>query len=267
MHCPKCNYDGDGVFCPKCGTKLLEIHTCPRCNYKSDGNFCPMCGTAFATKYPHETVKSFKYSCFSDDSDVLWSAKYKYDDVPVYRPDASFSELFEYDSVDVVLEPENPYDSKAVSFVFHGNTIGYLNKGTLQDMIHDFLNRGDLVKAQVQKIESDKVYLKLFFCCKRSELLPAVDSFSVKLVSNSKQEWQDNIALCSEGEEVDLEYDFEKDKYLVTSCNCEIGYIPESKTSYISTLEDKGYFPIGEIQETDMSDSGKYYVIIEVSFA
>ena len=72
---------------------------------------------------------------------------------------------------------------------------------------------------------------------------------------------------CSEGEEVDLEYDSEKNKYLVTSCSSEIGYIPESKTSYISDLENDGYFPLGEIQETGMSDSGKYYVIIEVSFA
>ena len=76
MHCSKCNYVGDGVFCPKCGTKLLNdpiIHTCPMCGYKSDGNFCPMCGTAFAMQYPHEKFKSFHYTCFSDDSDVMWT--------------------------------------------------------------------------------------------------------------------------------------------------------------------------------------------------
>ncbi len=270
MHCPKCNYVGDGVFCPKCGTKLLNdpiIHTCPMCGYKSDGNFCPMCGTAFAMQYPHEEFKSFHYTCFSDDSDVMWTAKYVYDCVPIYRPDASFSEIFMYDSVDVVPEPSNPYDSNAISFVFHGNVIGYLNKGTLQDMTHDFLNRGDLVKAQVQKIEGCKIYLKLFFCQKRSKLLPPVDSFSVRLVGNAKEEWQDNLMLCGEGDSVDFDFDVDAEKYLVTDCGSEIGYIPALKTLHIRSLEDKGYVPLGEVIEADYSDSGKYYAVIEVSFA
>jgi hypothetical protein len=38
-------------------------------------------------------------------------------------------------------EPENTYDSYAVAFYKGNDKIGYIRKGTLQDMIHDFMKR------------------------------------------------------------------------------------------------------------------------------
>ena len=49
------------------------------------------------------------------------------------------------DSVLLVPEPSNSYDSKAVALYHNGNHIGYLYKNKLQDMFHDFEARGDLV--------------------------------------------------------------------------------------------------------------------------
>ena len=40
-------------------------------------------------------------------------------------------------------EPENPHDNKAVKVMYGEEKIGYLFRGRLQDMFHDFSKRGD----------------------------------------------------------------------------------------------------------------------------
>jgi hypothetical protein len=261
----------------------VNVRICPKCSCEYNGNFCPMCGTAFNSsvasdvkstvappeeeplRYPHRKEKRFAYSLFSDENNILWMAKYTYDNVDIYRMDTSFTELMVYDDVELVLEPTNSYDPNAVAVIFCGNRIGYLYKGARQDMVHDYYDNGDLVKAQIQSIDGNKITLKIFFCKKRSSLLPPKDLFTVKLVSNSREEWQDNISCCSEDASLDIEYDSDKDKYLVTDSGLEIGYIPSSKTDKLQPLEDDGYMLFGEVQDIHMDDSGKYSISISVT--
>ena len=61
-------------------------------------------------------------------------------------------------------EPDNPHDKNAVAAFLGSKTrgftqIGYLYKGKLQDMYHDFIGRGGYVSACVQAVEGDKIKL------------------------------------------------------------------------------------------------------------
>lgn len=45
--CPKCNSEGEGKFCSKCGGSLTTVNQCPRCKREMGigDNFCTDCGT------------------------------------------------------------------------------------------------------------------------------------------------------------------------------------------------------------------------------
>lgn len=82
---------------------------------------------------------------------------YSYEDVELYTlpeqmPD--FSKVRMYGFVDFIQEPENPYDSNAVYVMLDDIKLGYLYKGTLQQMVNDFIRRGDKVIGFVSGIDS-----------------------------------------------------------------------------------------------------------------
>ncbi len=228
-------------------------------------------------QYDHSNLNSFIYNSFETETGEKWFAKYTYD-VNIFRPDKSFNEIFKYDIVDIVPEPENPHDSSAVSVRFHDKVIGYLYKGTIQDMVHDFLNRDEKVKAQVQKIDGDSIEIKIFFCklknaseniitttfVTKNVTLEKQKSFVVTLTSNKNEEMQDNISFCDIGDEVDIEYNFDKEQYLASQNFADIGYIPKSKTETIDELEQKGYEFYCTISDIQENDDGKYIVKVEI---
>lgn len=216
--------------------------------------------------YKHNNLRFFIYDDYTNlASGVKWLSKYTYDFVELFRPDPGFSELFEYDVLDVLQDPQNEYDNKAIVFKFHGNTIGYLYRGTLQDMANDYFSNGYEVHAQVQKVEDHKVFVKLFFCQPRSVLLEPVKPFRVKLVANQNAEMQDNLSYCSVSDEIFVEMDSDTNRYLVSVDNLDIGYIPNSKQDYLLELEQKCYCFSGKIVDLHENEStGKYSVSVEV---
>ena len=54
MQCPKCGSEGNGNFCPQCGTPLTPppMTRCPHCGAMSSTKYCPECG---ALKYTSAT--------------------------------------------------------------------------------------------------------------------------------------------------------------------------------------------------------------------
>ncbi len=218
------------------------------------------------SKYEHNNFHVFIFDDYTKKQDgSKWLSKYTYDYVKIYRPDVSFKELFDYDSLNVLQEPQNKYDEKAIVLKFCENTVGYLYKGKLQDMANDYISKGYEVHAQIQKIENDDIFIKLFFCQPRSLLLEPIDPFTVKLVSNGNEEMQNNISCCSVSDNISVEMDYGKEKYLVVVDNIDIGYIPKNKQSYLSELEKKRYEFSGKITEiNENEDTGKYSVKVEI---
>ena len=102
-------------------------------------------------------------------SNYTRSGDYQYNSVGVAIPPSvnchtDYSDMKIGDSVLLVHEPSNSYDSKAVALYHNGNHIGYLYKNKLQDMFHDFEARGDLVIASIASFPpSGKLTINLDF--------------------------------------------------------------------------------------------------------
>jgi hypothetical protein len=89
-----------------------------------------------------------------------YTLAYKYDDVVIYPPwdlikDINFDAVSSSPALGLVAEPSNEYDSKAVAVYWGQTKIGYLLKGTLQNMTHDYFRRGWPVVARFVSVELD----------------------------------------------------------------------------------------------------------------
>lgn len=78
--------------------------------------------------------------------------RYEYSAVRLFRPDGECDPVPDVGSdIDLETEPENPYDSGAVKAVYGSCLVGYLNRGKLQDMMRDKINRGEKICAILTK--------------------------------------------------------------------------------------------------------------------
>lgn len=266
-----------GLFILGCSVVMMLPFVLPRIktkrsSYKSDNksftnNNAVQSPTVLpALQYKHNDLHVWIYEDFYDRAThISWISKYTYDNVAIYRPDSSFREIFPYDIVNLVPEPDNPHDNRAIAVKFHDITLGYLYRNKLQDMVWDFISRGDLVCAQVQTVNGPNISIKLFFCVKR-DTLPQKDPFVVRLTANTGSEMQDNIEnLCSTYDHVDFDYDYDKEKYLVSlSCGADIGYVPKSQSAMMQQLEKEHYEFSGNITDISENENGKYVVKVEI---
>lgn len=92
------------------------------------------------------------------------TGEYDYDNVDVCilrGMDPDLSDVSEGDDVDLILEPDNENDPRAVAVYIGGEHIGYLYRGRLKNMVYDFLKREDDVSAEVSSVGSDWVKIDL----------------------------------------------------------------------------------------------------------
>lgn len=185
---------------------------------------------------------------------VLWFAKYFYSDVNVvgtkFQEDKScFEEANIEDTVYLVPEPDNQYDEKAILVTDRKkHTFGYIPKGKIQDMVHDWDKRDEPYYCYISNLELTQIAI-VFYC--NHELSGEGEIKRLKLTSNTNQEMQDAIDSCSEGDSVDFTYDYEKEKLLATAID-DIGYLNKQNTeffdnkeilySYISDISGDGYY-------------------------
>lgn len=170
-----------------------------------------------------------------------------------------FSSLRPGDQLRFVQEPSNTYDPRTVQVWKKEQMLGYIYKGQTQDMINDFIVRDDPVYAVVSGVSpvESKIYFNIGFYKKpKAEKLGRILA-SGRLTTNSGEEAQDNIAFCTEGEEVSVDYDYEKERYEVF-CGEYIGCLPKRLEFYA----DKNVVMV--ISEIGELDSGKSYVEINV---
>lgn len=95
--------------------------------------------------------------------------KYKYDDVQLYVPDDF--DLDEFASLEgfpvfFIREDDNVYDERAIlAFSETGKPLGYIYRGGMQDMIHDFMDEGLPIISVLESVDSSSrnVSLSVFF--------------------------------------------------------------------------------------------------------
>lgn len=158
--------------------------------------------------------------------------------------------------IDFLPEPTNPHDSKAIQIWSDNQWLGFVHRGTLQDMLHDFLKQGNPVFAMVDAVLPDEkrvTYALGFYREPRPKYRGEALGIG-RLTASASAAAQDYISLCEEGDEVSVDYDSDKDRYEVFSMDY-IGSLPKKLEEYAESAT----FVIDEIGETD---SGKMYVVV-----
>lgn len=141
------------------------------------------------------------------------------------------------------------------------NLIGLMKESRQKDMVRDFLKRSEPIKAILSAFDGEltaKMFIAFYRIPKYKRLMGKGSSFTTfKLTNIGKEEFQDNIGLCSVGESVEYSFEYEKEKYLA-SCGLDIGYFPKKANellecgaeAYISSIEEDEY--------------GKYTIFVSV---
>ena len=159
--------------------------------------------------------------------------------------------------IDFMPEPDNQYDNNAIAIYLGGEKIGFVYKGRTQDMINDWIKRGDLFTGYINKIfvADKKATYKIGFYkplnnyeYKRVSLIKTkkkIDDFSTR---------SENLECCTEGDVVIIEYDPEVSAHIVyDELYNEIGELSASVSASIGTSEDKKM--AGLISEIDYETS------------
>lgn len=117
--------------------------------------FCVKKGYIKPQKIAQRFRKSAKSNVLPTDGHYL---AYQYDDVKFYPPTEMTSKVnkkFLRPGVEVFLqqEPENKYDNRAIALYASGHQIGYMLRGTLQDMANDYIEKGWPIKATLTSLK------------------------------------------------------------------------------------------------------------------
>lgn len=167
-----------------------------------------------------------------------------------------FSIFHPGDVISFIPESTNVYDSKAIQLWSNNQLLGYVYRGKIQDMLNDFLKFGEPIYGMIFSVkpEEKKITFSVGFYRPAKPKSSGKMLASGRLTTNSGQEAQDNISICDEGDEVSIDYDYDKERYEV-SCIDFIGCLPKKLEQYADTAT----FLIDEIGE---NENGKYYVVV-----
>ncbi|MDO5569519.1 MAG: HIRAN domain-containing protein [bacterium] len=158
----------------------------------------------------------------------------------------------------------NEYDKNAIKVLYNGIFLGYVPQNNLQKMVKDYIDdESSRVEAFISEVDEEENVIKMavaFYKELDDEELKNIEYIDATLIkTNKKDEFdsrQENLDSCSINEEVDIDYDFETETYIVTNCGAEIGEINKNKSEKLQQYEDDGKEFYCVIQELDYNDSG-----------
>ena len=164
-------------------------------------------------------------------------------------------------------EPENEYDNKAIKIVtLDDEFIGYVKKGNVQDMIHDWDAKGWGIAAHLNKysIDDKTATYKIGFY----RPLKGFEHKEFKITKITKKHDEfgfssrfENFEYCSIGDGVTFVYDKSTDSYIVyNELKSEIGEMPKSFNKFVENAEEF----IGVITDIDTYDTLKAYVDVYI---
>lgn len=165
-----------------------------------------------------------------------------------------------------VSEPNNEYDDKAIAVYFNKDKVGYVYKGKIQDMINDWISRGDYFFGYINKfsIANSKVSYKIGFY----KSLNRFENKMFRLTKIGKKvdddtTRKDNLLLCNPGEVVTIEADIETGNLIVLNDAFEeIGELPKNATEFISAENYKTLVGIIENIDTDDEDKTEADIVV-----
>ena len=156
-------------------------------------------------------------------------------------------------------EPENPHDEKAVAVYLNGAKIGYIYRGTVQDMFNDYTKRGWRVSGYLNKysVSNNKATYKIGFY-KPLDIFES-KRFSLSKIKKKIDEYttrEDNLLNCDEGDVLTIEYEDADDCFVVfNDIYEEVGELPKSAANFINENEHKKI--VGILDACGENDDGK----------
>lgn len=126
-----------------------------------------------------------------------------------------FDELFFFP------EPTNEYDENALKIMCKDDFIGYVFRGMIQDMIHDFQKRNWPITAYYKGTEliNEKLFHKYTIAFYKDLCRLESKTFTLKGItkidSNTEEPRQNAFHLLTAGIPLEIDYDSEREEYLV----------------------------------------------------
>lgn len=209
---------------------------------------------------------TMNYDLFSEfDSDNVLT--YQYEESISLNKDIDLSQIKGGNGITFQPEPTNEYDNKAIKIMYDNIFLGYVYKGQVQDMIHDWIKKDLPFEGYINKIFDDeyKVTYKIAF-------YKNLDAFESKEYSISKTgkkiddytKRSDNLELCSEGDNVIIDYDEYDEVYVLMNENYE--EIGELSQSISRNLFGKYKKLCGKISSIEYNENDKIKAKVIVYF-
>lgn len=199
------------------------------------------------------------YNCLPDIING-WALKYKYDEC-MFLSDCSVEDLAGKtgETLDIVLEPENEYDPGAVALFLKGKRIGYVHRGRLQDMIHDWIDRDEKIICYLHKLTVRDAYCRIGFY-KPLEYFKGRTFKIVKITSRAVdgESRAEHASLLSPGDEVEVYID--GDSYIVSCGASDFGELSKSAISYVEGASRI----VGRVESCDFDDNGKPEIYVTI---
>ncbi len=183
---------------------------------------------------------------------------------------------YQYEEVVFALdcaEDPDPYMAKELHFekdadkiyVKHESVrLGCLKPGKITDMIRDWLERGDPIRAFLTGYDTDESTGHFIIVFYRDALKHAMrrstSSKEFKLVGNKSANVQELCHYASKGDRCSIEYDYDKEKYAVYDETYTLyGYLPAAGTKYYEECDDSCIAVVSNV-ELDDEDRTVIYV-------
>lgn len=145
-------------------------------------------------------------------------------------------------------------DASDVQVLLDNNRIGTLKNGKLCKMIQDFQHRDEPIYAAFSNFSVSEnlghMHLVFYRDMLRYYMARQPDARAYMLTGNKNAEMQDNLTMCSVGDICDLDYDWEKERYLVRSV-IDYGYLPAAATAFVQQHGEEHIAPIVFTVDTD----------------
>lgn len=195
--------------------------------------------------------------------------RYRYDDVPIDVPSSFFAAPWFSPRVSSPWLSLRHDVSDALFFYAEGHPLAPVPDSKLGRMASDWQRREEPFYFPITGIDQEKsqVMISMLFYREDPHRIPVDEpgAESYRLIGNARNEaMQEQITLCEEGDACALEYDADKDKYLVT-CGQPIGYLPKAARRLV---DEYGADALAvTIDSTGTDADGREYVFVSVDEA
>lgn len=253
MYCIYCGkpISNDSIFCIHCGSKQ-ELLQNPIDEEIKKGNVKRISDNEFD---------------FIDDNMYLKYAYYdvevkgtQYNELDICKIELNKDLRFEF-------EPTNEYDKNAIKVLYDDIFIGYAPKNSIQSMIHDYIADDEkYVEAFVSAVDEDSKCIQMaiaFYQELTDKELKNILHIDTSLTKTTKKDEfdiisrQDNLMSISEDDELELNYEYDSETYVVCdNYGNELGEINSNKSEKLREYELDGKDFHCIVLETDYNDAG-----------